>query len=142
VWQQVLHQQAEVNPFPSRANYRADEPLELVHGDLCGPIKLATPDGKTMFFVLVDNQSRYMWITLLKSNSDALAMIKQVQAEAEAECSKKLRVLHTDRGGEFTSASFQDCCDDKLNVQRHLTAPYSPSRMGWWSARIRVSLGR
>jgi hypothetical protein len=36
-------------PFPSWANYRAHEPLELVHGDLCGPIKLTTPGGKNLF---------------------------------------------------------------------------------------------
>jgi hypothetical protein len=32
--------------FPKQAKYRADKPLELVHGDLCGPITLATPGGR------------------------------------------------------------------------------------------------
>jgi hypothetical protein len=43
------------NPFPSRANYLVDEPLELVHGDLCGLIKPTTPGGKTLFLLLVDD---------------------------------------------------------------------------------------
>jgi hypothetical protein len=43
------------NPFPSQANYRADEPLELVHSDLCGLIKATTPGGKTLFLLLVDD---------------------------------------------------------------------------------------
>jgi transposase InsO family protein len=41
------------------------------------------------------------------------------------ECGKKLRVLCTDWGGEFTSASFQEYFD-KLGIQQHLTTPYSP----------------
>ena len=33
-------------PFPSQTSYRGDEPLELVHGGICGPIKPVTPGGK------------------------------------------------------------------------------------------------
>ena len=51
----------------SHASYRASEPLELVHGDICGPIKLATPGGKTLFLLLVDDKSRFMWLILLQA---------------------------------------------------------------------------
>ena len=33
-------------PFPSQTSYCASEPLELVHGDICGPIKPATPGDR------------------------------------------------------------------------------------------------
>lgn len=52
-------------PFPSEAKYRAMELLELVHGDLCGPISPATSGGKCHFLLLVDDMSRYMWVVLL-----------------------------------------------------------------------------
>ena len=41
------------------------------------------------------------------------------------ETGKKLRVLRTDRGGEFTLVEFGLCCAGQ-GVERHLTAPYSP----------------
>ena len=41
-------------PFSSQASYCAGELLELVHGDLCGPIKSATPDSKTMQVLCTD----------------------------------------------------------------------------------------
>ena len=47
-------------PFPSQTSYRADESLELVHSDICEPIKLATPGGKSLFLLLVDDKSRFM----------------------------------------------------------------------------------
>jgi hypothetical protein len=31
--------------FPTKAEYRVERRLELVHGDLCGPISLAMPSG-------------------------------------------------------------------------------------------------
>jgi transposase InsO family protein len=112
-------------PFQTKANYHAGKALELVHGDLCRPIKPATPGGKTLFLLMVDDMSRYMWLVLLSAKSDAAKLIKQVQTEAEAESGKKLKVLRTDRGGEFTSSSFIDYCNE-LGVRRHLTMPYSP----------------
>jgi hypothetical protein len=48
------------SPFPRQANYRATKHLELLHGDLCGPIKLETPGNRTMFLLLVNNMSRFM----------------------------------------------------------------------------------
>ena len=49
-------------PFPNTAKYRVTETLELVHGDLCGPITPATPGGRKYFIFLVDDYSRYMWL--------------------------------------------------------------------------------
>jgi hypothetical protein len=44
---------------------------------------------------------------------------------AEAECSRKLRVLRTDNGGEFTAAEFTSYCADE-GVQRHYSTSYNP----------------
>ena len=51
--------------FPQAAKFRAARLLDLVHGDICGPITLATPGGRRYFLLLVDDRSRYMWVVLL-----------------------------------------------------------------------------
>ncbi|XP_066354451.1 uncharacterized protein [Miscanthus floridulus] len=56
--------------------------------------------------------SHYMWLQLLTSKDKAVAMIKKFKMRAEAESGKKLRVLRTDRGGEFTSVEFAAYCMD------------------------------
>jgi hypothetical protein len=48
--------------FPKAARYRAADLLELVHGDLCGPITPATHGGRRYFLLLVDDHSRFMWL--------------------------------------------------------------------------------
>jgi transposase InsO family protein len=55
--------------------------------------------------------------------------IRRAQAAAEAECGRKLRVLRTDNGGEFTTAKFALYCVDE-GVQRHYSAPYNPQQNG------------
>ena len=116
-------------PFPSQTSYRTDEPLELVHGDICGPIKSTTPGGKTLFLLLVDDKRCFMWLILRQAKSEAEEAVKRIQARAEAECGKKMRVLHTDRGREFTSTSFGKYYDE-FGIQRKLTVPYSLKQNG------------
>lgn len=45
-------------PFPQRALGRSTEALQLLHGDLCGPISPPTPSGNRYFLLLVDDYSR------------------------------------------------------------------------------------
>jgi transposase InsO family protein len=113
--------------FPTVAKFRAEEKLELVHRDLCGPVTPATPGGKRYFFLLVDDVSRYMWLMLLAMKDEALAAFTAFQARAEAEAGRKIGTLRTDRGGEFMARSFADHYS-KQGMQRHLTAPYTPEQ--------------
>ena len=112
-------------PFPKAAKYHVKDALELVHGDLCGPITPATNGGRRYFLLLIDDCSRYMWLQLLTNKDEAPAAIKKFKMRTEAESGKKLRVLRTDRGGEFTSVEFVTYCADQ-GVGQHHTAPYSP----------------
>ena len=112
-------------PFPKAAKYRAKDALELVHGDLYGPITPATNGGQWYFLLLMDDCSCYMWLQLLTSKDKAVAAIKKFKMRAEAKNGKKLHVLRTDHSGEFTSVEFAAYCMDQ-DVVRHHTAPYSP----------------
>lgn len=58
-------------PFPRSSTYRAEQALELVHGDLCGPITLATTSGNKYFLLIIDDYNRYMWMEVLKSKDEA-----------------------------------------------------------------------
>lgn len=116
-------------PFPQKTLWRSTEPLQLLHGDTCGPITPATPSGNKYLLLLVDDYSRFMWIALLPSKDAAIAAIKHVQATAERKSGKKLLMLHTDRGGEFNATDFINYCA-QLDVRRQLSAPYTPQQNG------------
>jgi transposase InsO family protein len=110
-------------------SFRAKERLELVHGDLCGPVTPATPGGRRYFLLLIDDLSRYMWVVVIGTKGEATDAIRRVQAAAEAECDRKLCVLRTDNGGRVTAAEFTSYCADE-GVQRHYSMPYSPQQNG------------
>lgn len=60
--------------FPNSTPYRATKKLEIVHGDLCGPI-----------FVLIEDFSRYMWTVLLKDKGEAFTKFKNFKSIVEQE---------------------------------------------------------
>jgi transposase InsO family protein len=62
------------------------------------------------------------------------------QVAAEAECGRKLRVLRTDNGDEFTAAEFASYCADG-GVQRHYSAPYNPQQSGVVERRNQMVVG-
>jgi transposase InsO family protein len=108
------------SPFLSQVKRRAEGLLDLIHGDLCGPITPATPDGKKYYLLLVDDKSRLMWVALLATKSDALAVLKKFHA--------KVCVLRTNNGGGgFTSIKFENYCTEH-GVERQHTAPYMPQQ--------------
>lgn len=127
-------------PFPKQAKFRAEEPLELVHADLCGAISPPTPGGRRYFLLLVDDHSRFMWLVLLATKDGAAEALKRFQAEAQTEARRKLRTLRTDRGGEFTSNALA-AHFAHTGVKRHLTAPYAPQQNGVVERRNQTVVG-
>ena len=125
--------------FPQATTFRAEKVLELIHGDLCGPITPTTSAGNRYIFVLIDDHSRYMWTILLKEKSDALEKFKVFKERVEQETKERIQTFRTDRGGEFVSEEFNKYCKES-GIRRHLTAPYSPQQNGVVERRNRTMM--
>nr|GEZ92151.1 integrase, catalytic region, zinc finger, CCHC-type, peptidase aspartic, catalytic [Tanacetum cinerariifolium] len=49
--------------------------LHLIYMDLCGPMRIASINGKRYILVIVDDYSRYTWVYFLRSKDEAPAVI-------------------------------------------------------------------
>ena len=58
--------------FPSDGGMRATQVLELVHSDVCGPMKILSFGGARYFVTFIDDFSRKMWMYILKSKHQVL----------------------------------------------------------------------
>jgi hypothetical protein len=92
--------------FPSRGpEHRAKEPLELVHTDLCGPMKQKSPSDSRYFITFLDEYTNKSWVYFCKEKSEAFHWFKTFKAEAETQTGRKLERLRSDnRQGEVPSA--------------------------------------
>jgi hypothetical protein len=92
--------------FPHH-HFRESEPLALVHANICGPVQTLSL-GKNMYFILfMDDFSRMYWVYLLSEKSQYFSFFQRFKALVEKESRYYLKVLRTDRGGEFTSNEFK-----------------------------------
>ena len=55
--------------FPKESESRAKKPLELIHTDLCGPIKPSSLGNSNYFLLFIDDFSRKTWVYFLKQKS-------------------------------------------------------------------------
>jgi histone deacetylase 1/2 len=77
------------------------QPLELVFSDLWGPAPSTSSSGYNYYITFIDAYSRYTWIYLIKSKSEALTIFKQFKHMAELQLGHSLKALQSDWGGEF-----------------------------------------
>ena len=58
------------NSFKLKNCVSTTRPLEMLHVDLCGPMRITSRGGKRYLFVIVDDYSRFPW-TLFLASKDA-----------------------------------------------------------------------
>jgi hypothetical protein len=54
-----------------------EKALELVHGDLYGPISPTTASRNAYFLLLIDDRSGYMWTSLLVTKDQVVVAIRE-----------------------------------------------------------------
>lgn len=116
-------------PFPKSGSQRAKKPLDIVHYDICGPINPTSNGGKRYFITFIDDYSRKTWVYFLQVKSEAFAAFKSFKALVEKESGNVIKVLRTDRGGEYCSHEFENFCESH-GIKKQLTAAYTPQQNG------------
>ncbi|GKA16227.1 retrovirus-related pol polyprotein from transposon TNT 1-94 [Tanacetum coccineum] len=75
--------------------------LQLLHMDLCGPMRVESINGKKYVLVIVDDYSRYTWTHFLRSKDETpevlIDFLKLVQRGLQAQ----VRTVRTDTGTEL-----------------------------------------
>ncbi|OMO99220.1 hypothetical protein CCACVL1_03887 [Corchorus capsularis] len=125
--------------FPKGKAWRAQYVLELVHTDLCGPITPTSNGGKNYFITFIDDYSRKTWVYFLQFKSEAFEMFKKFKQLVEKESGKYIKMLRSDRGGEFTSDEFVTFCEN-AGIKRQMTAPHTPQQNGVCERKNRTIL--
>ncbi|GJZ85901.1 retrovirus-related pol polyprotein from transposon TNT 1-94 [Tanacetum coccineum] len=84
------------------------EKLYLLHMDLCGPMRVASINGKKYILVIVDDYSRFTWVKFLASKDEApdfiIKFLKMIQIRLNA----TIRNIRTDNGTEFVNQTIRD----------------------------------
>ena len=116
-------------PFPNATTNRATTILERIHSDICGPMPVPSLAGARYILMLIDDHSRYTWLYFLGKKSDTYDKFKNFKALVKNQSDKKIKVLRTDGGGEFTSDEFEDYLSEH-GIHHEKTVAYTPEQNG------------
>jgi hypothetical protein len=81
--------------------------LELVHSDVCGPMPSTSLSGCVYYVSFIDVYSHNTWVYFLKSKDEVLGKFKEFKALVENISKRKIKILRSDNGGEYTSKEFE-----------------------------------
>ncbi|RDX88618.1 hypothetical protein CR513_29764, partial [Mucuna pruriens] len=114
--------------FKKHHPLRKSELLELVHSDVCGPLKVKSFSGALYFVTFIDDCSRKLWVYVLKTKDQVLEKFKQFQALVERQSGKKVKCIRSDNGGEYCGP-FDVYCRQQ-GIRHEKTPPKTPQLNG------------
>ena len=89
-----------------------------------GPNPSITLSGYEYYFTFIDDYSRNTWIYLLKTKDEVFRKFKEFKALIENHSERRIKILITNNGGEYTSKYFESFCKED-GIKRELTTPYN-----------------
>ncbi|PWA42899.1 Copia-like retrotransposon [Artemisia annua] len=90
---------------------------------------LLTRGGRRYFITFCDDSSRYLYVYLLRSKDEAFDSFKVFKAEVENQLGKRIKILRSDRGGEYFTRKFDAFCEEN-GIKHERTSPYTPQQNG------------
>ena len=113
--------------------------LELVHTDICELNGILTRGGNRYFITFIDDSSRFTYVYLLKNKDAAFNVFKVYKSEVENQLGKKIKIIRSDRGGEYFSNEFIVFCEDH-GIIHECSAPRTPEQNGLAERKNRTFL--
>ncbi|CAM8994349.1 unnamed protein product [Rhodiola kirilowii] len=115
--------------FHSKNVVSTHKAFELIHMDLCGPMRVQSRAGNRYVFVIVDDYSRYTWVIFIRSKDEVFDSFKTWVKLVKRRFGEKLKSIRTDHGTEFDNGLFVDFCKDQ-GIDHNFSAPRTPQQNG------------
>ncbi|GJY57928.1 retrovirus-related pol polyprotein from transposon TNT 1-94 [Tanacetum coccineum] len=99
---------AKRKSFHTKTTSSSKRPLQLLHMDLCGPMRVESINGKKYVLVIVDDYSRYTWTHFLRSKDETPAVLIDFLTLVQRGLQAQVRIVRTDKGMEFLNKTLHE----------------------------------
>ncbi|GJV96228.1 retrovirus-related pol polyprotein from transposon TNT 1-94 [Tanacetum coccineum] len=111
--------------------------LNLLHMDLCGPMRVASINGKKYILVIVDDYSRYTWTLFLRSKDETPEVLKDFLTMIQRNLQALVISVRTDRGTEFLNKTLNAFFKEE-GIEHQTSTPRTPEQNGVVERRNRT----
>nr|GEY26889.1 hypothetical protein [Tanacetum cinerariifolium] len=117
-----------VNPFTTPSTESAER-LHLLHMHLCGPMRVASINGKWYVLVIVDDYSRYTWVYFLRIKDETPEVTKNFLKNIYVRLQAPIIIVHTDNETEFNNHTLKEYFDS-VGITHETSATKTPQQNG------------
>nr|GEW32132.1 hypothetical protein [Tanacetum cinerariifolium] len=111
--------------------------LHLLHIDLCGPMRVASINGKRYVMVIVDDYSRYTWVHFLRTKDETPKVIKNFLKKIFVRFQAPVIIVRTDNRTEFKNQVLKEYFDS-VGITHETSAAKTPQQNGVVECRNRM----
>nr|GEY10705.1 hypothetical protein [Tanacetum cinerariifolium] len=120
---------AKRSSFKSKVVPSFKRRLNLLHMDLCGPMRVASIYGKKYILVIVDDYSRYTWTLFLCSKDETQEVLKDFLTMIQQNLQALVITIRTDRGTEFLNKTLS-AFFKKEGIEHQTSTARTPEQNG------------
>ncbi|GJU46587.1 retrovirus-related pol polyprotein from transposon TNT 1-94 [Tanacetum coccineum] len=120
---------AKRSSFKSKTVPSSKGRLNLLHMDLCGPMRVASINGKKYILVIVDDYSRYTWTLFLPSKDETPEVLKYFLMMIQRNLQALVISVRTDRGTEFLNKTLNEFFKEE-GIEHKTSTPQTPEQNG------------
>jgi hypothetical protein len=111
------------------SNSKVNNPGELMHMDLCGPMETDSLGGSKYFLLIKDDYSNYRFVYFLKYKAEAKNKIKEFITYFEKDTGFAIKIIRSDNGKEFINKDSESLFVNNGIVHQRSVA-YTPEQNG------------
>ncbi|GJT68016.1 putative ribonuclease H-like domain-containing protein [Tanacetum coccineum] len=116
-------------PHKPKSDDTNQEKLYLLYMDLCGPMRVASVNGKKYILVIVDDYSLFTWVKCLRSKDEAPAFIINFLKMIQVRLKEIVRCIRTDNGTEFVNQTLRKYYK-MVSISHETSVSCSPQQNG------------
>ncbi|GJY62100.1 retrovirus-related pol polyprotein from transposon TNT 1-94, partial [Tanacetum coccineum] len=124
-------------PHQPKSEDTNQEKLYLFHMDLCGPMRVASVNGKKYILVIVNDYSRFTWVKFLrlkyKASDFIIKFLKMIQVRLQV----NVRRIRIDNGTEFVNQTLREYYEN-IGISHETFVARSPQQNGVIERRNRT----
>ena len=116
---------------------RTTKPLNLLHMDLMGPMWIESRGGKKYVHVVIDDFSRYSFVSFVREKFGAIKHLKSLFNRIQVEIGYPIVRIRSDRGKKFDNVDVDLFCDSK-GIKHVFSPPRTTQQNGVVEKKNRV----
>jgi len=116
------------SPFPIKSQ-RLSGTLDLIHTDVCGPMRTRLEGGVRYFVTFIDDHTRWCEVYFMREKNEVADKFQEFMKMAKNQTGRRIKTVQSDNGKEYCNSTM-DNLFKKRGIRCRLTVAYTPQQSG------------